>query len=287
MHRILVCISLPLALASACAAAAGDVARTDTQVIATADLHDLATILPHLAAKRVVFIGEQHNRYDHHLNELAIIRGIAERNLPLAVGMEMFQQPDQASLDAYIAGDIDEVELRERTHFDKRWHHGFGLYGPILRFARGRGIPVLALNAPDALVDKVRTTGLDRLDTEDRARLPEIDRSDADYRRRLEGIYAEHPGDRGHFQRFLDVQLLWDEAMAARAADYLKTHPERRLVVIAGNGHIAYGSGIPQRLKRRLEIDAAIVVQGDAFGLRPETADYVLLSDPLPAPKEP
>jgi uncharacterized iron-regulated protein len=285
LHRLLGCIVLPLALTSA-AAGADAPAPTDTPAMATADLRDLKAIIPHLATKRVVFIGEQHNRYDHHLSELAIIQGIAARNTPLAIGMEMFQQPDQRSLDAYIAGTFDEQELLIRTQFDKRWSHGPSLYGAVLRFARAHGIPVLALSAPDALVDKVRAKGIAGLSAEERAQLPEIDYSDATYRGRLERIFAGHPGGQGNFGRFLDVQLLWDEAMAARAADYLRANPERRLVVIAGNGHISYGSGIPQRLKRRLKVDDVIVVQGEQPGLGPRIADFILFSEPLPPPQE-
>jgi uncharacterized iron-regulated protein len=285
IHRIVICTALALALSSA--AAADDPALLDTQAIATTDLRDLKSVIPRLSTKRVVFIGEQHNRYDHHLNELAIIKGIAAHNAPLAIGMEMFEQPDQSLLDTYIAGGIDEAGLLKGTGLDRRWHHGFGLYGPILRFARERGIPVVALSAPDALVDKVRKSGVDGLSAADRARLPEIDRSDTEYLRRLGRIYVDHPGGSGNFDRFLDVQLLWDESMAARAGDYLKANPDRRMVVIAGNGHVAYGSGIPQRLKRRLKVDQAIVVQGDALGVRPQIADYILLSDPVPIPREP
>jgi uncharacterized iron-regulated protein len=46
------------------------------RVIAMTDLKELGAVTPGLAAKRVVFIGEQHDRYDHHLNQLAIIEAI-------------------------------------------------------------------------------------------------------------------------------------------------------------------------------------------------------------------
>jgi uncharacterized iron-regulated protein len=286
MNRIAACIVIPFALAHA-VASADEPAPTDTPAIATADLRDLKAIIPDLSSKRVVYIGEQHHRYDHHLSELALIQGIAARNTPLAIGMEMFQQPDQLSLDAYIAGDINEMELLKRTLFDKRWNHGLSLYGPVLRFARAHGIPVVALNAPDELVDKVRAGGIKGLSAEDQVRLPEIDYSDSSYHSRLERIYANHPGDRSNFGRFLDVQLLWDESMAARAAEYLRAHPDRHLVVIAGNGHVAYGSGIPQRLKRRLKVDDVIVVQSELPTLGPRIADYILLPDPVLAPSKP
>jgi len=39
--------------------------------------------------------------------------------------------------------------------------------------------------------------------------------------------------------------------MAERAADYLQRNPKRRMVVLAGSGHLMYGQGIPKRLLRR------------------------------------
>ncbi len=244
---------------------------------------NLAAIIPTLAARRVVFIGEQHDRTDHHLNELAIVRGIHALQPGIAIGMEMFPQSDQPALDAYIARAIDETEMRTRTRLDWRWRDGFRHYGPILRFAREQGIPVLALNATDELVEAVRAHGFEGLGGDVRARLPAIDHSDESYRRYLKQIYAQHGGrTHGDSERFVDVQLLWDESMAERLAQYLRADPARRVVVIAGNGHVAYSAGIPQRLHRRIDMEDIIVVQGAELGLGRDVADYVLLSDTEP-----
>nr|VFJ58482.1 MAG: Uncharacterized iron-regulated protein [Candidatus Kentron sp. FM]VFJ72603.1 MAG: Uncharacterized iron-regulated protein [Candidatus Kentron sp. FM]VFK11710.1 MAG: Uncharacterized iron-regulated protein [Candidatus Kentron sp. FM] len=65
---------------------------------------------------------------------------------------------------------------------------------------------------------------------------------------------------RTDFQRFMDVQLLWDEGMAERAAKYLTEHPGHTLVVLAGSGHLAYGHGIPDRVRRRVPVESAIIL---------------------------
>jgi uncharacterized iron-regulated protein len=257
------------------------------RVIAMTDLKELGAVTPGLAAKRVVFIGEQHDRYDHHLNQLAIIEAIHARHANLAIGMEMFQRSDQAALDAYIAQQIDESEMLRRTRFDRRWRDGSRLYAPILRFARANAIPLVALNATDEMVEAVRAEGLADLRAELRAQLPSIDRADEGYRRRLERAFAEHPKGKQDFERFMEVQLLWDETMAESATAYLQANPGRRLVVLAGNGHVAYGSGIPQRLARRLPVDHAIILQCDEPGPDPRIADYVVLSEPVALPDAP
>lgn len=257
-----------------------------TKVVVPGSLLDLASIIPALAERRVVFVGEQHHRYDHHLNQLAIIRGIHARHADLAVGLEFFQHTDQPHLDAYIAQDIDEREMFRRTRFKERWSVDSRHDAPILRYAREHGIPLVGLNLPDELVNKVRRHGIGGLGAEDLMRVPNIDHSDDRYRERLRRIYATHPQTARDFERFVEVQLLWDEAMAERAAGYLKAHPGRRLVVFAGNVHVAYGSGIPRRLHRRLAVDYAIVVQGVDRGIEPGIADHLLISEEIPLPPE-
>jgi uncharacterized iron-regulated protein len=242
-------------------------------------VQDLAGIIPQLADRRVVFVGETHNRFDHHQTQFEIIRRLHEMQPRLAIGMEMFQQPFQEILDAYVAGALEEREMLRATEYFTRWRFDYRHYAPILRYAREHSLPVIALNVPKELVGKVARDGLDALSAAERSRLPaEIDRSDSDYERRLRDIFSQHPGSGRSFESFLDVQLLWDEGMAERAADYLASHPEQRMVILAGSGHLAKGSGIPRRLTRRLPTSSAIVLNGWEGTLEPGVADFILLT---------
>lgn len=241
---------------------------------------NLEGIIPALAGKRVVLVGESHNRYDHHLVQLEIIQRLHAIHPRLAIGMEMFQQPFQDILDDYVAGRLSEQELLRGSEYYRRWRFDYRLYAPILRYAREHQLPVVALNLPKELTRKVGSEGLESLDEDERNMLPgEIDRSDAAYEERLRDIYKQHPGtDGGGFENFLDVQLLWDEGMAQQAADYLRAHPDDSMVILAGSGHLAYGSGIPRRLERRVPVPAAIVLNGWDGDLEPGLADYLLLT---------
>lgn len=274
-----------LGLAALCALpiapAVGEGLAATTRVVRLQGLPPLDGIVGQLVGRRVVYVGEMHDRYDHHLNQLALIERLHARTPDLALGVEFFQQPFQPHLDAYIAREIDTAELLARTEYYRRWQFDFRLYAPILAYARERGIPVIALNVPSELVSKVGQSGLESLTAEERAALPqEIDRSDAAYRARLETIFRQHPGSENRdFERFVDAQLLWDEGMAARAAEYLRANPSRRMVVLAGNGHLAYGAGIPNRVERRLNLDSAIVLQSGGIELAPDLADFMLLSE--------
>ena len=236
-------------------------------------------IIPALAGKRVVFVGEQHTRYDHHLTQLEIIRRLHAMHPQLAIGIEAFQQPFQQHLDEYIAGTISEQEMLEATEYYRRWRMDYRLYAPILRYAREQQLPVVALNLPVELTRKVGQVGLEGLEQEDRDRLPAlIDRSDAAYEQRIRAVFRRHPNDSGQeFAHFLEVQLLWDEGMAERAAGFLEANPEHHMVILAGIGHLANGSGIPRRLTRRLAVDTAIVLNGWDGPVEPGLADFLLL----------
>jgi uncharacterized iron-regulated protein len=238
-------------------------------------------IIPALAEKRVVFIGEQHTRYDHHLTQLEIIRRLHQRNPKLAIGMEPFQQPFQWALDGYLAGAMEETEMLRATGYYERWRMDYRLYAPILRYAREHGLPVVALNLPAELTRQVGRHGLEGLSDEARERLPsEIDRSDRAYEQRVREVFMHHPNERGQpFERFLEVQLLWDEGMAEQAAEFLQDNPDTRLVILAGNGHVAWGSAIPHRLTRRLPVEIATILNGWEGDFGPGLADYLLFPE--------
>lgn len=167
------------------------------------------------------------------------------------------------------------------TEYFERWRYDYRLYAPIVRFARDNGLPLVALNVPGELIEKVAGNGSVTLTPEEQRFLPrDIDRSDAEYARRLEDIFRMHAHGQdgsGDFDRFVEVQLLWDEGMAERAADFLVQNPGHRMVVLAGSGHLAYGSGIPRRVDRRLGVSSAIVLNDWAGPIHPELGDYLLM----------
>ncbi len=255
-----------------------EILDTDTAVVETAHVAGLDALLARLADKRVVYIGESHDHYEDHLNQLGIIRGLQERGHDLAIGMEPFQQPFQPVLDAFVAGKIGEAELLRQTEYFERWRFDYRLYRPILRFAREQGIALVALNLAKEITDQAGDGGIASLSAEQMSQIPaDIDRDDADYLERVKAVFAIHPKDEdASFERFLDVQLLWDEGMAERAAAYLREHPSKTLVVLAGSGHVAYGQGIPRRVARRIEAPAATVVSGTNRRFDVDVADFIL-----------
>ena len=252
----------------------------DLPVVKTDETISLAQVIEQTDDARVVLVGETHTRYDHHLVQLEILKYLYQKSPDLALGVEWFQQPFQNHLDDYIAGKITEKEMLHLTEYFTRWKYDYRLYQPILQYAREKNIPLIALNAPRELIRALAETEIDDLPPELKAQLPEsYDWSDKDYEKRLHDIFDLHPEYSGKFENFMRSQLTWDESMAERAAQYLQQNPDARMLIFAGSGHIMFGSGIPNRIKRRIDADQfSILVSEDFLPVSKDIADYLVLS---------
>jgi uncharacterized iron-regulated protein len=256
-------------------------------VLDTRNPLSLEAIVPTLAEKRVVFVGETHDRYDHHLNQLAVIKALYARNPKLAIGLEFFQSSFQPVLDDYIAGKINEQTFLQKTEYYDRWQYDYRLYRPIIHFAHENKIPLVALNLPGEITKKVGATGLKSLSEKEKRFIPEsINRKVPGYRERIESVFSGHPGmKKRNMDYFIDAQLLWDEGMAEQAAKYLKKKPNKKMVILAGAGHVMFGTGIPVRLQRRINATFATVLTSGGFDVGSEAADYILFSKEKMLPK--
>ena len=140
---VIAVLATPAAAGSqACATLTADTPWHPPTVVSGSDELDFEALVEKLAEERVVMIGEVHDRYDHHLNQLELLCRLHERHPDLAIGLEYFQQPFQGPLDAYLDLRIDTPEMLAQTEYYDRWQFDYRLYGPILEFARRRGIPL-------------------------------------------------------------------------------------------------------------------------------------------------
>ena len=218
-------------------------------------------ILQQLVKAKVVYLGETHDSAEDHQAQLKIVREMQRQNRKIAIAMEMFQRPFQSAIDNYLAGKLTQEQLVEQTEYDRRWPFPWEFYAPILRFAKENQLPVLALNTPSEVTRKVASQGLESLTAEEKKHIPpisEIRTDNAEYRQLLLEVYQQHQkatqGNSTAFERFLQAQVLWDETMAEKIAEFVKANPDYQVVVLAGKGHIIYGYGIPSRVERRLGV---------------------------------
>lgn len=218
-------------------------------------------ILQQLVKAKVVYLGETHDSAEDHQAQLKIVREMQRQNRKIAIALEMFQRPFQSAIDNYLAGKLTEEQLVEQTEYDRRWRFPWEYYAPILRFAKENQLPVIALNTPSEVTRKVASQGLESLTAEEKKHIPpisEIRTDNAEYRQMLLEVYQQHQkaaqGNSTAFERFLQAQVLWDETMAEKIAEFVKANPDYQVVVLAGKGHIIYGYGIPSRVERRLGV---------------------------------
>ena len=200
-------------------------------------------IIDRIEGDNVIYLGENHDRIEHHQRQLEIITQLHQHRasqLKLAIALEMFQRPFQPVLNRYLAGKIDEDRLKQQTEYETRWGFDWEFYAPILRFARANQIPLIALNTPAEITFKVAESGLNSLQGSDFRYIPpltEIDLDNQIYRQRLEQIYYQHVendiGNSEDADNFFTAQVLWDETMAEAIANYYQNHPESQIVVLA------------------------------------------------------
>jgi len=261
--------------------------------IATESILPLPEIVSQVANRTIVYVGEKHDRYGDHLLQLEIIRHLHQRYSKLAIGMEMFQRRYQKALDEYISGAVNTQTFLKKSRYLDTWRFNYHLYDDILQYARENKIPVIALNQEHELVSKVAHQGLDQLTEDEKSRIPaEIALDDESYQNRLRRVFEMHqselPGVKAPqvFEHFHQAQILWDETMAETIASFLTDRPDFHLVVLAGSGHLAYGSGIPKRAYRRIGKDYAIILPDPGELPQPGMADYIVFPGNLEAPEE-
>lgn len=212
-------------------------------------------VVARMRAAQVVLVGEQHDQASHHQLQARVIDSLGAEP-GLVVGLEMVPWSMQAPLERFHKGEIDADGLAGALTWEETWGYDFELYRPVFDAGRKSQARFVALNAPRDVVRSLAKNGVDGLAPEEKKGVPELDLTDARHREDIFGIFKNHHPPTGHgsiekaFERFYLVQVLWDESMADRTARALDDGA-KRVVVLAGNGHVAGYRGIPNRIARR------------------------------------
>lgn len=233
-----------------------------------------------LGDEKVVYVGERHDRYEHHLNQLAVLQALHAKNPNLSIAVEWLQDPFQSVVDNYLSGTLNETEFLSKSEYHNRWGYDFRMLRPIFEFARNNQLPVIALNADVTITKKISQLGLAGLEESDRAKLPEtITLPPEAEMAQLKKIFDMHPAEGRNFDNFVTVQRIWDITMAENIVEYLNQHPERQIVVFAGDGHLKKGQAIPAEVsKLKPELTTSVVHSAvENFEAKNES-DYLVLS---------
>ncbi|MCA1770855.1 MAG: ChaN family lipoprotein [Halomonas sp.] len=215
-----------------------------------------AALMAELAERRVVLLGELHDRLAHHRWQLHTLASLHARQPEMAIGLEMLPREAQPALDAWVAGELDEAGFLAESDWLGAWGYDPDAYLPILHFARMQRIPLLAINVTPALRQRLAAEGWEAVPASERHGLTPPAAASTGYREALAAIYANHPSEGEYeagLERFIDAQLVWDRAMAQGLAE--ATEEAALVVGLMGQGHVSYGHGVPHQLAD-LGIDA-------------------------------
>src|SRR5262249_42657710 len=220
-----------------------------------------------------------------HRVQLQLIKALFAHDERLGVGMEMFQRPFQAPVDRFLRGEIGEDEFLKATEYRKRWGYDWSLYRPIAEFCRKNGLPLAALNAPRELTARVSKVGHAGLTDDEKKQLGPIDFHVKEHRahwyERLAKMHGQGKTTAEEKERSYQGMAGWDEYMADERAKVQLEGGVRRLVVLAGSGHVERGFGIPQRAAKRTGgrvLTVAIDVGGDPMKVGADaTTDFVVV----------
>ncbi len=212
-------------------------------------------LLGDLATAGVIYVGEIHTIKRHHEAQAALLAGLAKQGRPLALGLEQIEARDQPAVDRFNRDELDFEGLAKAIQWPKQWKN-YEQYRSLCEIARKNGIPVRALNAPSEIIRAIGRGGLAALSPEERAQLPkDIATDDPAYEKLMNLMLAVHMSMAPDKLRpIFEAQVARDETMAENIAKAMRNGDgtARAVVVICGRGHVSYGLGTPDRVRRRV-----------------------------------
>jgi len=232
---------------------------------ASPQLVDGTGLIPAMAQRAVVLLGEQHDDMDHHRWQLQTLAALHAQRPDMVIGFEMFPRRVQPVLDRWVAGELTEAEFLAQSEWGKVWSMPAELYLPLFHFARLNRIPMLALNVDAKLTRAIADQGWAGVPEAEREGVGQAAAALPAYEDFLFEIHGQHAAARGKpaaaaarseagFRNFVDSQLAWDRAMAEALLVGRQRHAgaDGQLplaVAIMGNGHVRFGHGVAHQLR--------------------------------------
>ena len=244
-------------------------------------------MIKEMARARFVYLGETHDDLEMHDWQYKIIRALYENEASLAIGLEQVTVDLQPVLDSWVSGELDEETFLKRLSWYLTWNFNYGYYKKIFDFAREKKIPVFALNVPRNLINKVRLQGYEALSEEEKNLIPALDLKNEEHRLLIKTIFESEeisPQMKGNnleamFEALYRAQVAWDETMARNAVRAVES-TGKKIVILAGSGHLLYSLGINLRVARLRPQPSTTVVglqvpEGTGLQVSRGLADYI------------
>lgn len=212
---------------------------TNTQI-------ELNQVIEQIHSGQILVIGEMHGLKPVHDQQMSILNALRARGLKIAVGMEFFNYTDAALISGFRKGEVAEEDFKKAINWGAQ---DFSLYGPTLQF----GDEGFGINMPRSVTSQVSKLGLASLTPEQQLLMPpNFTLGNDNYKRRFFEVMGGHmPPEK--FENYFAAQSVWDETMAWQALKFVEKNPDYVYVIVVGEFHVAYGGGLPDRLRSRIE----------------------------------
>lgn len=244
----------------------------------------MKTAVQDLKKAKIIFVGEIHSIKRHHELQLTLIDELKRQNVDIAIAMEMFSEENQGVLDDWVSGKIALEDFIKK--YSDNWRAPWFLYGEIFMYAQKHKIPIIGINIPKEISEKVAAKGFFSLSKKDLERLPPDVRCDVDdnYKTFIKKIFDMHGKREKDLDYFCEAQVLWDKSMAYYVTNYLKRSPNKTIVVLTGVVHSWKNAAPKQVAKFNENISYKVVLPQINGKLEPETVttkdtDYMVYED--------
>lgn len=214
----------------------------------TVQRSDLSQLVDRVQPGTVLLLGENHGLESHRDQHIEVLNALRARGLKVSVGLEFVNYTDQAFVDQFRAGEINEADFLQKIAWAG---FSFDFYRQQLLFPDlATGARSLGLNIPRQVTSKISKQGLSSLTADDLALMPPQFALGRDsYKARFmeaAGHHCKSP------ENCFAAQCTWDDTMAWQSSNFISQHPDQVLVVVVGEFHVQYGGGIKYRLQQRL-----------------------------------
>lgn len=195
----------------------------------------------------IIFVGENHDQGIHHRMQLDIIKTFKDIKLPVAIGLEMFIAENQNILDRWVTGYLSTDDFIKAYY--ENWNFPWYLYRDIFLYLKKYEIPTIGLNISPEITRKIARSGFPSLSKDELSKLPPETGCavDEQYMKFIRRAYAMHGHNNKNFIFFCEAQLIWDRVMANNVFEFFMKNSDKKIIVLAGNGH-AWKRGIPEQI---------------------------------------
>lgn len=216
---------------------------------------DEVELISLLQTSDVVFIGEYHANHASHLLQSRVLSALhltnQKMNRPTVLSTEMFNRDQQDILDQYLNSEIGERYLMQKA---PAWDNYRGSYRPLIEYAKGNNVPVIAANAAADVIRCIGQQGEkypEKLPSEQRSWIAAKPFSDvpAYEEKFIKVMTGGHDVSGPRVRNSYLAQLARDNTMAESIAIALEKYPGSQVIHLNGAFHSTDHLGTAGALK--------------------------------------